>query len=279
MVNRKELNPDASPEAAFGARLRSLREARGWLQDELGARMGYSGRHVSGVETGNKSPTRRFATATDVAFGLAGTEESFAREWGKIEHGVLLQGFPEYVGMESRASEIRLFEVGVIPGLLQTREYAQAQAESDVKRGSITEAQADEAMAFLAKRQAALLRPVPPLVVAVLDESCIRRPIGGPAVMDAQLRQLIDLTEQSHIMLQLAPYSLGAHRPFRHMVHLLTMTDRSVLSYVESETRGYLDRELASVMPLVRAYHQLMAVSLSQTASVEMIQQLRKGSS
>ncbi|WP_335939294.1 helix-turn-helix domain-containing protein [Streptomyces sp. PTD5-9] len=277
MVNRNELNPEASPEAAFGARLRSSREERGWRQDDLGERIGYSGRHVSGVENGRKSPTRRFATAVDAAFGLEGTADTFERAWREIRHGVLLQGFPEYVGLEGRAAEIKVFDSGVIPGLLQTREYAQALAGSAAERGGITREQADERVSFLIERQAALVRPLPPLLIAVLDESCIRRPVGGPAVMDAQLQHLIDFAAQPNTMLQLAPYSLGEQRPFNRLVNLLTLQDRSVVSYVESQTQGHLDRELPSVLPLVRDYHHLQAVSLSQTASVDVIHQLRKG--
>ncbi|MFD3414355.1 DUF5753 domain-containing protein [Streptomyces cyaneofuscatus] len=277
MVNLKDLNPDASPEAAYGARLRRAREERGWRQDDLAGRIGYTGRHVSGVETCHKSPTRKFSIAVDVALGFVGAAESFEREWQKIEHGVLLQGFPEYVDLEGRAAEIRLFEVGVIPGLLQTREYAQALDDGAVDRGIITREQADERVAFLMARQAALLRDVPPVLIAVLDESCIRRPVGGPEIMEAQLQYLIDFAAQPHTTLQIAPYSVGERRPFNRSVNLLTLQDRSVVSYVESETQGYLDREISSVIPLVRAYHQSQNVSLSQTDSVDMIHQHRKG--
>lgn len=277
LVNRKELNPGSSPEAAYGARLRSVREAQGWKQDDLGKRIGYTGRHVSGVETNNKPPTRRFSVAVDAALGLEGTDDAFERQWREIRHGVLLQGFPEYVTFEARAAEIRLFESGMIPGPLQTRDYALAVEDGGVTRGSITREQADERVSFLMERQAALLRPVPPLVIAVLDESCVHRPVGGPKIMDAQLQHLIDFAAQPNTMLQIAPYSLGERRPFNRLVNLLTLQDRSVFSYVESQTQGHLDRELASVLPLVRAYHQLQAVSLSQTASVDMIHQFRKG--
>ncbi|MEU8443482.1 helix-turn-helix domain-containing protein [Streptomyces microflavus] len=277
MVNLKDLNPDASLEAAYGARLRSAREERGWRQDDLAGRIGYTGRHVSGVETCHKSPTRKFSIAVDVALGFVGSTESFEREWRKIKHGVLLQGFPEYVGLEGRAAEIRLFEVGVIPGLLQTREYAQALADGAVDRGVITREQADERVSFLMTRQEALLRDVPPVLIAVLDESCILRPVGGPDVMDAQLQYLIDFAAQPHTTLQIAPFSIGERRPFNRSVNLLTLQDRSVVSYVESETQGLLDRELSSVLPLVRAYHQLQNVSLSQTDSVDVFHRHRKG--
>lgn len=278
LVNRKELNPGTSPEAAYGARLRSAREAQGWKQDDLGERIGYSGRHVSGVETGRKPPTRRFSVAVDAALGIEGTEDAFERQWREIRHGVLVQGFPEYVEFEAKAVEIRIFESGVIPGLLQTREYALALENGGVERGVITREQADERVALLLERQVALARSVPPLVIAVLDESCIRRPVGGPAVMDAQLQYLVDFAAQPNTMFQLAPYGLGERCPFTRAVNLLTLQDRSVFSYVESQTQGHLDRELASVVPLVRAYHQLQAVSLSQSASVDMIHELRKGS-
>jgi transcriptional regulator with XRE-family HTH domain len=276
LVNIKELNPDSSPEAAFGARLRSVREARNWRQDDLAELMGYTGRHISGVETGRKSPTRRFAIGADVAFGLEGTAETFERQWREIRHGSLLEGFPEYVGLEGRAAEIRLFESGLIPGPLQTREYAQALANGAVQRGAVTQEQADSRVSFLIERQAALVRALPPMVIVVLDESCVRRPIGGPDVMCTQLERLVEFAKQPNTVLQLAPYSLGERRPFDRSVNLLTLHDRTVLSYVESQTQGYLDRELATVLPLVRAYHQLQAEALSQAASVAMIEQLRK---
>jgi transcriptional regulator with XRE-family HTH domain len=277
LVNIKELNPDAGPEAAFSARLRKAREARGWRQDDLAERIGYTGRHVSAVETGHKPPTRRFSLAVDAAFGVEGTADSFEREWREIRHGVLLEGFPEYLAQEARATEVRLFEVGVIPGILQTVEYATAIEESGVRRGAITADQADERVRSLAERQSALKRRDPPVIMAVLDESCVRRPIGGPAVMDEQLRHLLDFAAQPHTVFQIAPFAMGERRPFNRPVNLLTLPDRSVVSYVESQTQGNLDRELASVVPLVRAYHQLQAEALSQTASVAIIHEARKG--
>ncbi|MFF9070723.1 Scr1 family TA system antitoxin-like transcriptional regulator [Streptomyces sp. NPDC014735] len=277
MVNRKELNPEASPQAAFGARVRSAREARGWKQDDLASLVGYSGRHISAVETGRKPPTLRFSRSLDTVLGLTGTAESFGRAWGEIRNGSLLEGFPEYLGQEERAAEIRLFEVGVIPGLLQTPEYAKAIEEGHVKRGTLAPEQAAERVQALAERQAALVRRNPPIVIAVLDESCIRRPIGGARVMDRQLAYLIEFAEQPYNVLQLAPFSIGERRPFNRLVNLLTLPDRSVMSYVESQTDGHLDRETTSVLPLVRAYHQLQAEALSQAASVAVINEVRKG--
>lgn len=278
MVNVKELNPDASPRAAYGARLRSAREARGWIQDELAERVGYSGRHISAIETGRKPPTLRFSRAVDILLGVAGTPESFERAWSELRNGVLLEGFPEYLGHEARAAEIRMFDVGAIPGLLQTPEYASAMEEGNVRRGTLSRDQADERVMSLVDRQTALTRRrVPPMVIVVLDESCIRRLIGGAEVMQHQLTHLIEFANEPDTTLQVAPFSMGERRPFNGLVNLLTLPDRSLMSYVESQTDGYLDRETTSVLPLVRAYHQLQAEALSQAESVAMIEQLRRG--
>ncbi|MFH8616910.1 helix-turn-helix domain-containing protein [Streptomyces sp. NPDC017979] len=277
MVNRKDLNPEASPQAAFGARLRSSREARNWTQEDLSERMSVSSGHISGVETTRKAPSLRFAKAADAAFGLVGTDVTFERQWREMQHGSLLEGYPEYVGYQSRAAEIRLFETGVIPGFLQTREYASVLADAAVQRGDITPEQADERVDVQIEQQAMLARTPPPLIFVVLDESCILNPIGGPAVMEAQLARLTEFAKQSTTSLQIAPFAMAERKPFRRLVYLLTMADRSLMSYVESQTHGHLDRELTSVLPLMRAYHQLQIEAASQAESVAMIEHLRKG--
>ncbi|MFJ6463749.1 helix-turn-helix transcriptional regulator [Streptomyces sp. NPDC091387] len=276
-MNRKDLDPESSPQAAFGARIRRAREARGWKQEELGERMGYSGTHISAVEVGRKMPTLRFSRSADQVFGTGETADTFERQWREIRHGSLLEGFPQYVGHEGRAVEIRLYNIGIIPGLLQTPEYARVLADSAVRRGAITSEQAEERVSFLAERQAALVRPRPPMVFVILDESCIRRPIGGAAVMEAQLTRLVEFAGLSNTLLQVAPYEIGERRTFDLPVNLLTLSDRSVLCYAESQAQGHLDRETASVVPMLTAYHQLQGEAMSQAASVAMISELRKG--
>ena len=273
MVNRKELSPEAGPEAAYGARMRRLREERGWSQEDLAGRVTYSSQHISAVETARKPPTLPFSRKADLAFGTTGSANSFEREWREMRHGVLLEGFPEYVGYEGRAVEIRLFEIGLIPGLLQTPEYAQALADGDVWRGSITREQADERVAFLAGRQAALTGAKPPMVLVVMDESCLRHTVGGAEVMDRQLQRLVEVASLPNWVIHVSPFGIGARRSF----NLLTLPDLSVVAYAESQLRGHVERETAAVLPLLTAYHQLQAEALSQAESVAMINQLRKG--
>ncbi|MFF2022245.1 Scr1 family TA system antitoxin-like transcriptional regulator [Streptomyces sp. NPDC058171] len=278
MLNRKSLNPDDGPVAAYGARLRSAREARSWTQEQLAEEMKCSSQHISALETARKPPTLHSARKADEAFGLLGTApESFERAYRDMKNGSLLEGFPQYVRHEARAEEIRLFEVGLIPGPLQTREYAAAIEAGHVRRAAITSDQANERIEVLIERQAALSRVNPPLISVVLDESCIRRQVGRHEVMANQLRHLVEFASQPNTALQIAPYTMGELRPFNRSVNLLTLPDRAVISYLESQNQGYLDRESTSVMPLVRDYHQLQTEALSQAESVAMIEQVRKG--
>jgi len=274
-VNIKQLNPDASPQAAFGALFRSVREEQGWKQEDLSGPMGYSGSHISAIETGRKWPTLQFARAADTVLG---TGDLFERKWREIKHGLLLEGLPEYVMHEGKAVEVRFFNIGVIPGLLQTPEYAQVLANSHVQRGAVTQQQADERVALLLKRQKALFqRSRPPMVFAVLDESCIRRPIGGPEVMGAQLDYLIEFANNPRTMLQIAPFEMGERRPLNLPVNLVTLPDRTMVYYAESQAQGNFDRESPAVTEALTAYHQLQAEALSQAESVAMIRQVRKG--
>lgn len=206
-----------------------------------------------------------------------GTGDRLVRQGRAVRHTALLEGFPQFVEAEGRATEIRLYEVGVVPGLLQTKEYASVLAESAVRRGAITPEQAEERVRTAGERQAALDRTPPPLIFAVLDESCLRRPMGEPAVMDAQLARLIEFGEMPNTMLQVAPFDMGERRPFNLPVTVLTLPDRSVLSYAESAQQGHLERESTLVLPTLTAYHQLQAEAPSQATSVAMISQFRKG--
>ncbi|WP_405687581.1 helix-turn-helix transcriptional regulator [Streptomyces sp. NBC_01387] len=274
MANRKELDPDGGPRAAFGDRLRRLREERGWTQDDLADRTGYSPSHISGVETGARNPTAKFTASADKALG---TGEALVRQGAAVRDSAILDGFPEFVGFEGKASEIRLFELGIIPGLLQTPEYAAAITTGAVRRGAITEQQAEERLELLARRQQSVGRTPPPQMYVLLDESCIRQRVGGPRVLADQLGRLLDIADMPNTVVQVATYELGERRSFYTPVTLVTLPDGSCMAYAESAHSGRLERDTRLVRPLFTAYHQLQAEALSQTESVAMISQVRKG--
>lgn len=275
MVNRKMLDPTSSGAAAYGAYLRRLRDEKGWSQEHLGELLGCSGGHVSAVETGRRDPTQQFSARCDQVFGTGG---EFVRRSAKLRNRPLLEGFPEYVEYERRAVEIRRYEIGVVAGLLQTPAYARAFEADAVRRGVATPEQAEERVKLLLERQRLLERsPEPPFAFIVLDEGCLHIRMGSAHLMREQFEYLLDYAERPNSALQVAPFSTGAQRSFRLPITILTMQDRSLVSYAESSHRGHLDRVTGSVAPRLAAYHQLMRDALSPADTVAMINALRKG--
>ncbi|MDH6138086.1 MULTISPECIES: helix-turn-helix domain-containing protein [Kitasatospora] len=272
-LNIKQLNPDASPRAAFGAELRRVREELGMTQDQVAERTGYSSGHISSLETGRKSPTLRLARKVDRAFG---TGSKFENLFFDLRASSLLQGFGDYMAHEARAVELRLFDLGIVPGLLQTPEYAEAITRGAVRRGSITQVQANERLEVLASRQAKLFRQPPPLLFAVLDESCLWRPVGGPEVMGAQLDRLVEVSELPNVTIQVAPYAMAEARAFDLPIYLLTLPGHSVAAYSESSQRGHFEHDPDAVRPLLTDYHHLQVEALSQAASVALIRKARE---
>ncbi|MFD0562390.1 DUF5753 domain-containing protein [Kitasatospora saccharophila] len=188
----------------------------------------------------------------------------------------MLEGFAEFTAAEARCRRMRTFGIGVIQGLLQIPAYASALANAAAQRGSITQEQADARVAFLAGRQSLLSRSNPPFIHAVIDESCIRRPIGGRAVMAEQLRYLEELAAQPWITIQIAPFDLGERTPFTMPLVLLDLPDRAVVGYAESQARGYLERSRETVSAWSREYDLLQVESLSTVASLARARALRK---
>ncbi|MFD5465976.1 Scr1 family TA system antitoxin-like transcriptional regulator [Kitasatospora sp. NPDC127059] len=272
-MNKSELDPDASPAAEFGAFLRSSREARGWRQEDLASAAGCSPTHISALENGRRRPTPKTARQLDRAFGW---DRVFLNRALDARSTVLLEGFGQYVEQESKAVELRLFDLGIVPGLLQTVDYAQAIAAGAVRRGGITQDQADERVAVLVRRQAKLRRDPVPLVHAVLDESCVRRPVGGPSIMADQLEALVAFAALPHTLLQIAPVVIGEDRAFDLPINILTLPNRALMSYAESAQQGHMERDSDAVLPLLTAYYQLQGLALSQAESVALLSQLRE---
>ncbi|WP_051837414.1 helix-turn-helix domain-containing protein [Streptomyces sp. NRRL WC-3742] len=267
-MESNEYDETSSLAIRFGRELRRLRKARGWSQVELGKRMGYSHGLVSYIEGAKKPITLKFAVKADEVFETGGT---FVELWRIYSRASLLEGFPEYALHEARAIEVRHFEPAVVPGLLQTPDYARAFASAAVRRGSITEKQLDDRLDFLVTRQRLIDRHPAPHLHFVLDEGALRRRVGGPEVMARQLKHLEELAVRPNVTIQVAPFSLAEELPFTMVVTLLTMPDRTLLAYSECQLRGFLAREKALARAWERDYHQLQVEAPSKGASLEMI--------
>ncbi|MEU7096044.1 helix-turn-helix domain-containing protein [Kitasatospora aureofaciens] len=273
-MNKRELDPQTSPAAEFGAHLRTLREQRGWTQEELAERAGCTSSHISALENGRRQLTPRISTQLDRAFG---TGDQLLREWGSVGHRSLFEGFDEYLRHEAKAVALRLFEINIIPSLLQTPEYSRAFQGAPVRRGIATQQQADERTEKVLLRQQALARDPAPHLHAVIDEGALRRPIGGRDVIVSQLRHLEALASHPRVLVQVCPIEAGENRPFGFPITLLTMPNRVIVGYSETQRRGYLERDPETLAEWGSEYDHLQAEALSRAASHQFIRGVRKG--
>ncbi|MFE0462265.1 helix-turn-helix transcriptional regulator [Kitasatospora sp. NPDC058965] len=272
-MNRRTVDPSSSALAAWAVLLRQTRESRELTQIELGKLINYSGAYISSVELAKRPPSPNFRKAADERLKTGGMLELM---WRQLQLNAFIEGFSEFIGKEAEATGIRLVEFRLIPGLLQVEEYAVAWESGNVRRGRATQLQASERVKMLLTRQRCLARESPPMVHAVLDESCLHRPIGGREVMVRQLQRLEELAERPNVVLQIAPYSLGAEHPFTHSIVLLSTPNRTLLGYTESAKRGYLERDPETVAAWATDYDRLQVEALSRAASLEVIREARK---
>ncbi|MER7585554.1 helix-turn-helix transcriptional regulator [Kitasatospora sp. NPDC097691] len=272
-MNKKKIDPESSPWAPFGIQLRNFREARGLKLEQLAPLLECSPSHLSYIELAHRPPSRKLAELADEALGTGGT---LLLMWYQLKNAAILEGFPEYARYEGLAEQIRIFEVDVVNGLLQTRAYATAIEMGYVRQTDASERLAEERIEFRLARQKILDRTSPPLLHVVLDESCLRRIVGGRDVMVEQLLHLEQMTTRRNVVIQVVPFSLGEDRPFTHMATLLTMPNRKVLAYGEIEQRGYIDRDTKSVAALARSYDRLAIEALGQAESRAFIRAARR---
>jgi transcriptional regulator with XRE-family HTH domain len=203
----------------LGSQLRKLREAQGVTREEAGYLIRASESKISRMELGRVSFKERDVIDLLVMYGVEDADEraalvELARKanspgWWHRYSDVLPDWFGVYVGLEEATSLLRVYELQFIPGLLQTADYARAVVTRGQPGASVR--QVERRVQLRAARQELLAKPGGPRLWAVLDEAALRRPIGGRAVMRAQLGRLIDATAEPNVTLQVVPFESGGH--------------------------------------------------------------------
>lgn len=258
--------PGGSGLALFAAELAAARAKAGLPQGELAGRINYSESLVSLVETARRVPSLDFAQRCDEVFGTTGT---FARLQQHARMTPLPSWFRPWAEIEVVATQLRLFEHSLIPGLLQTEEYARAVLREEP---NTTEDELAEAVAARLGRQAVLARESrPPLVSAVLDESALNRPIGGAKVMYEQLMYLAHMAEQPNVRIQVMPISAGAHCCHTGAFAVADVDGTGGAAYLETVTDGYIAENASVVAQVILKFDTLRSEALPSKASRELI--------
>ncbi|MFJ9867283.1 helix-turn-helix domain-containing protein [Streptomyces sp. NPDC101165] len=269
MAGPKDLDPSSSPRALLGAELRHARERKGLSQEQLGQRLFVSGSFIGQLEAGTRRMQPEYAALLDEVLEMGGF---FSRNCNAAAKTKYPQHFAEVAESEAQATAIREYAPLLIPGLLQTAEYARA-----VNRAydpTTPEETIEEWVEGRMARARLLDHPTKPLLWAVLDEAALRRETGGRAVMAEALRHIAGLARRSRVIVQVLPLSAGAHTAMEGALKLMDFEGAPPLVYLEGVRSGRLEDDPAAVARLRFVYDLLVASALSQEKSLALIEAL-----
>lgn len=238
----------------LGSQLRRLREAAGVTRENAGYAIRASESKISRLELGRVSFKHRDVSDLLTLYGvtdeaereplLALAKTSSLTGWWHRYSDVLPGWFQTYVGLEAAAERIHTYEVQFVHGLLQTEDYAHAVVVSGHKR-RLPRSEVDRRIALRMERQKLLFSEQAPHLHCVLDEAALRRPYGGQAVMNGQLRALLEFSEFQRVTLQVVPFAHGGHAAESGAFTLLHFAEDELsdLVYLEQLTGAlYLDK-------------------------------------
>jgi transcriptional regulator with XRE-family HTH domain len=260
--------------------LRQLREAAGYSLEVAAVRLEWSTSKLSRIENGMQSidihSVRGMLDLYDLGGGRAAyiqdlTRAARQRGWWKA-YGVDDLG---YVPLEAEASLVRQFTLAYVPGLLQTADYARAVMATSTLSRSAEVLQND--LAVRVHRQRRLTSDEEPLeLVALLDESVLLRPVGGPAVMRAQMEHVLIAAELPTVTVLVVPFRFGAHQGLDGPFSILSFGDLGEpdLAYAEHALGAtQVDKE-TEVARVTLAFDRLRSAALSPAESVELVSEV-----
>jgi len=217
----------------LGSALRALRVASDLSVDQVGDRIGWSGSKVSRIETAKQIVSPDDVRALVTLYGLSEDEtekyvaiarKAKERDWWHKYDDVLPEWFEGYLGLEAEASKISTYQSDLVPGLLQTEQYATAVLSAYPLR--TTPEEQERSVDLRRARQDRLISGDNPLILdAVISETVLRRSVGGVDVMRDQLEHLIRMTERPNITVRLLPFAAAEHAGINGAFDVLEFPD------------------------------------------------------
>jgi transcriptional regulator with XRE-family HTH domain len=264
--------PDAEHSGSeyFSAELKAHRAARGWTQVELGSKIGFSDSFVSDVERGERLPSADFAAACDREFGTPGT---FARWQEVAKRAAYPSWFFPVIPFEAAAVRIHGWEVGAVPGLLQTERYARSVIQA--RRPQADDASIERTVTARLERQAILSRDKPPLFWCVLHEGLLRHVVGDREIMGEQLDKLIKAASVPGIVLQVLPFAAHEHAGVEGPIVVYERPSAPMVAYTECYGGGRLVEASDEVADLLTVVGMLRAAALPRRDSAALMQHIR----
>lgn len=263
----RDLDPGASPLHFFGSEVRHARTSAGMTLAELAALVPCDASTVSRIEARNREPTERFAVACDEAFPhLGGWFARFyhdSRTWA----GPHPPWFRDWVEIESRATVIRWWEPLLVPGLLQTPDYARAVLGWGPDNGG----DLDERVAARMDRQRIFDQESPPEVWIVLSEAVLSYRIGSVDVMSKQVNHLCEMSHRPRVTIQVVSGSAGAYGGLSGAFAIGSDSTDGTVIYLETGVQGMVVRDPKLIFRAASMFDHLRAEALPRSRTLELL--------
>jgi transcriptional regulator with XRE-family HTH domain len=260
--------------------LKALREAVGLSHLEIAEVLGCSDSKIYKIESGDVGLGRADLLVMLDRYGvkdervrdtlLALQKQGKERGWW-AKFGQLPNAYGMYIGLESAATAVKNFELAVIPGLLQTADYARAIISA--QRVSDSAEEIERRVKVRIARQDCLTEDPPLQLWTILDEGALRRQMGGRAVMKAQLEHLVARAKLPNVTIQVLPFTEGSHPGTLGSIAILEFPEdvHSPVAYIETYAGDvYLEKE-DDLRRVTLTYTHMHAAALSATKSTELI--------
>jgi transcriptional regulator with XRE-family HTH domain len=268
----RENDLDGTPQGVFGAELRYYRERAGLSQTDLAALVNISHDVISKIETGDRPPAKEFPERLDAVPQLD-TRGGLTRIWGNLRKGLRHRAVPgwfqPWTHFEAQAATLRWYEPLLVPGLLQTEDYARAILAAEP--GAEVDKLDDQVGARMDRQTAALARANAPQLWSVVDEGVLHRRIGDAKVMHDQLEHLADVAENPQTTIQVIPASAGAHAGLLGGFVIADLDGSPSMVYLETAAEGQIADSPAIVAHAMLRFDALRSEALPRAASRDLI--------
>ncbi|MDL5202152.1 helix-turn-helix transcriptional regulator [Streptomyces sp. ALI-76-A] len=268
----------------LGQELRRLRELKGMTAEEVAERLLVSQSKISRLENGRRSISQRDVrdlcgvyevedqrvVESLMQMAKDSRQQGWWHAFGDIPYSV-------YIGLETDAESLRVYEPQIITGLLQTRAYAEAIIRGGSPETSDTEI--DKRVQVRLRRQDRIATEGEPLRLwVVLDEAALRRVVGSRQVMREQLEHLAEMSQRPHITVQVLPFEVGAHPGINGQYSILEFADAadSSVVYIEGVTSDLYLEKAHDVQKYTVMYEHLRAQALNVDQSTRLIEDVAK---
>lgn len=250
----------------LGRRLRRMRDDAGLSLRALAEQVGYPHTYLSRVEHCEQLPSEALVAALDTYFktnGLFADLLELAQENAVPDYGRVI------VGGEEKATRIQVFTSSLVPGILQTEDYARALFQ--VSQPGASDEKINAVVDIRMRRKRVFAKEDPPFFWAIIDEAALRRPIGGRKCMREQVRQLIKPPTAPQVTIQVLPFDQGGHPLLGGSLTLLTLGNGTTISYVESFASGETVELPRRVLALTQKFDLARSKALPEKETLDLL--------